>query len=421
MEILVRITRKGSCIAASPECSSKMKFRDFISNTLPRRSKRKGRPSPDSPVVTCNRSVVNSGGSSKDVSTATDPCVNINVFASDCCGHGQHADDLSLSDTESRGYSSDSNFNTIPRARSRIRTNPWLPSPKTSPPLSPLNTPGRYPDSRTLVQTPDSAMEISWSALSDSSSNDLLRNHRRTGHGSESDADSLLDQSVMSEDPVCELSAASPVSFEYEKALESTLEVPGVGRFVGSRDSLNWANRESGLLDDVMLSMRKRRTLPEDDELSDRHRASSEESGASSSTLCNYGIPEEESVEHRPLTEQKSLDSGFYSAHSVVEESTPDRKRSVQEIRSSLQAKVLRLRQEKRLVDEKIREAREEERMRIQHIAHFRRQVSSAKKYVLLETLDKLRDRLSSQSERLQGCYDAVLNRQQMLYRQQSA
>jgi hypothetical protein len=314
-----------------------------------------------------------------------------------------------LSDTESRGSVFDSNFNTIPRARSRIRTNPWLPSPKASPPLS--------PHCRSLAQTPDSAMDASLPALSDFSSDGNRR--KRIACAYDSDTDSLLDQSFTSDDPLsesCPPHTPSPVNFLYEQALESTLEAPEVGRFVESRDALSWANRNSAPWDDAVASLRKSGGLFEGN---DRRRASSEESTASTSTLTCSCIPDEENSAQskRPLTEQKSLDSGFFSSFS---EDSPDRKRSLREIRTSLATKVLRLRQEKHLVDEKIREAREEELIRLQHIVRFQRQTSSARKYVLLETLDKLRARLATQSQRLQECYDIVLDRQQAVYCRQN-
>lgn len=84
-------------------------------------------------------------------------------------------------------------------------------------------------------------------------------------------------------------------------------------------------------------------------------------------------------------------------------------------VRSSLQDKVSMLRREKRVVDEKIREAKEEERIRLLQLDKFRRQLSSTRKEILLRTLDELRRSLNDQSLKLQKLYDIVLLEQRQI------
>ncbi|CAH1775966.1 unnamed protein product [Owenia fusiformis] len=83
--------------------------------------------------------------------------------------------------------------------------------------------------------------------------------------------------------------------------------------------------------------------------------------------------------------------------------------RSIEQIRESLEEKVTRLRKEKWVVSEKIRQAKEEERVRIQEKLRFQRQVTLQRKEMLLKTLQELREKLDSQSYRLQASYNHML------------
>lgn len=86
--------------------------------------------------------------------------------------------------------------------------------------------------------------------------------------------------------------------------------------------------------------------------------------------------------------------------------------RTLPEIRSSLEEKVNILRLEKVIVQQKIREAQEEEQIRLEQRQKFSKQLSVHKKQVLLDTLNDLKDKLENQSRRLQKSYSAVLTMQ---------
>ena len=91
-------------------------------------------------------------------------------------------------------------------------------------------------------------------------------------------------------------------------------------------------------------------------------------------------------------------------------EELPSTGRSLGEVTASLEEKVLLLRQGKHVVHRKIREAREEEMLRRQQKLRFQRLLDIHRKQILLETLQDLRQRLQSQSARLQASYSAVLD-----------
>ncbi|XP_064652812.1 inactive protein tyrosine kinase pTKL-like isoform X2 [Lineus longissimus] len=84
-------------------------------------------------------------------------------------------------------------------------------------------------------------------------------------------------------------------------------------------------------------------------------------------------------------------------------------RRSIGEIQESIGEKVMQLRKDKNLVEEKIRQAREEERIRMQEKLRFQQQVTLHRKQMLLRTLSDLRRRLEGQCQRLQDTYSGVL------------
>ncbi|XP_074656470.1 uncharacterized protein LOC141909765 [Tubulanus polymorphus] len=92
-------------------------------------------------------------------------------------------------------------------------------------------------------------------------------------------------------------------------------------------------------------------------------------------------------------------------------------RRSIGEIQESLQDKVLKLRQEKLIVEAKLKQAKEEQDMRRQVTAQFQRQVTSHRKQVLMRTLSDLRRRLEGQCSRLQTSYSSVLSVQKNVIR----
>lgn len=83
--------------------------------------------------------------------------------------------------------------------------------------------------------------------------------------------------------------------------------------------------------------------------------------------------------------------------------------RSLPDIRCSLQEKVNQLRAEKIIVEEKIREAQEDDKIRLKETQRFRRHLPVYKKQVLIKTLNSLKERLENQSQRLQKSYSTVL------------
>ncbi|KAL8563245.1 hypothetical protein ACOMHN_054660 [Nucella lapillus] len=93
-------------------------------------------------------------------------------------------------------------------------------------------------------------------------------------------------------------------------------------------------------------------------------------------------------------------------------EDLPCTGRPLHEVKASLESEVEVLRQGRRLVSRKIREAREEEMVRQQQKLRFQRLLDIHRKRILLETLQGLRHRLESQSTRLQTSYSAVLSLQ---------
>jgi hypothetical protein len=125
------------------------------------------------------------------------------------------------------------------------------------------------------------------------------------------------------------------------------------------------------------------------------------------SSLDRPETVDEHNQYHQPLT-LPGIKHRKHNPH------TPDltNRRSLEEIHCGLKEKVCRLKAEKRLVDEKIQQAKEEEELRREEKARIEHQVSSLRKQVLLQTLQDLKDNLSDQSRRLQEAYDDVLDMQ---------
>ena len=117
--------------------------------------------------------------------------------------------------------------------------------------------------------------------------------------------------------------------------------------------------------------------------------------------------PVERHQTHRPTT-LPGVKHRKHKAHA----SEPTNRRSLEEIQCGLREKVGRLKAEKRIVDEKIQQAREEEEIRREEMVRIEQEVSSLRKQVLLQTLQDLKDNLSDQSRRLQEAYDDVLDMQ---------
>nr|KAG5685867.1 hypothetical protein BaRGS_003067 [Batillaria attramentaria] len=108
-----------------------------------------------------------------------------------------------------------------------------------------------------------------------------------------------------------------------------------------------------------------------------------------------------------PIPHSSASPSTMFSPHPPHPSSSG---RSLRDVTASLEDKVFFLRQGKQLVNRKIREAREEEMLRQQQKLRFQRLLDIHRKHILLETLQDLRQRLESQSARLQASYSAVLD-----------
>ena len=125
------------------------------------------------------------------------------------------------------------------------------------------------------------------------------------------------------------------------------------------------------------------------------------------STYDAHRRSERSYVVHSP-SRNASLSDGddghFYKNHKITGHVT-----------ESLEQRVERLRQEKNIVDGKIREAREEEVVRQRERQRLHKEAALQRKALLLDTLQELKGRLEGQSERLQNAYVTVLNMQNVI------
>jgi hypothetical protein len=525
-----------------------MKLKDFVVNSLPRSKSKKKKASkkqtlsnskcqnenknipspcssePGSPDVTLNKSLVTDDfhylskiereqtlSSTLPRGTYINVNFNVNEVNKKCTCYKQISPCVSPASPYDRPLSDitppgDSNFNTIPRVRTRIKTNPWLPSPRTSTTDSPMSSEASSPTYAAPQRLNfDNSFDRSFSSDNNnygrydpSAMCTLTRNRDRKSkrHRSDSDSvyssdnDSLLYRSVMSDtdnslhtpekhrpaytfnDGHCSSTPRKPrrnravvnseseqtisdVSFEYEEAFESRME-PDTTTAVGSRDNLDdfygledspTHTPTSTLQHDTPAfnsTLKFRQNLNKyyddscetDDTLCENslrrkiHSKSSQGSIDQPKSTSESEMDQEKdttaSSDNRKETSnqmQESFDSAFESApgtfsmtNSFVsnltttsDPDTHDRKR-LDEIRSSLSQKVRKLREEKLVVDAKIRQAQEEERIRVQEMMRFQKQLTQYRKQLLLQTLRDLKNQLDDQSKRLQTAYSTVLN-----------
>lgn len=94
--------------------------------------------------------------------------------------------------------------------------------------------------------------------------------------------------------------------------------------------------------------------------------------------------------------------------------------RTLPEVKESLQDKINQLRLEKLIVQNKIREAKEEERSRIEQRRLLQGKYPTERKLSLFKTLIDLKQRLENQTLRIQRSYSAVLIMQKNFSRQKS-
>ncbi|ESP03379.1 hypothetical protein LOTGIDRAFT_171465 [Lottia gigantea] len=95
--------------------------------------------------------------------------------------------------------------------------------------------------------------------------------------------------------------------------------------------------------------------------------------------------------------------------------------RTLNQIKSSLEEKVDQLRQEKLIVEQKIQEAQEEERIKKHEKLKFQKQLHYHRKQLLIQTLHDLKEKLENQSDRLQKSYSTILNLQSKFSHRQSS
>ena len=390
----------------------------------------------------------------------------------------------------------DANFNTVPRARTRIKTNPWLTSPKPSPAAScdssptmshltsPLNStvtsPNKFDVRRKLFDFCDADTILNDSSIchkrerqdsvesspvseamsclqssftSDASDNSITANERQSGTTPVPDpcdpwqrmlspidnadqdvsgAEGEMDMSTESWQPLQQLE--SPVSFLYEEEFESQLEEEGLTEELGSQESLWGAGADAQWLSERDLSGAEHgqeegshRSLSDDGAVDsdgtlclDLQQSSEESSAEDSATECpmqeilDEDVPlyqDQVDVPYTYTTEDSDWKSQAFQHSTFPEVTSKPSGRSLNQIRGSLQEKVSRLRKEKMVVDEKVRTAREEERLRQQEKLKLQRQMTLLRKQLLLRTLQDLRAQLHGQSQRLQHAYDHVMAR----------
>ena len=374
-------------------------------------------------------------------------------------------------------------YNTVPRTRTGIRTNPWLPSPRASPATSPAvsattspTCPGmtlffgdegtpksrRFQDAPATVTSfrrhsvewdtePESPMQISMTSDIGSSiattervgspfSVDDDASEKLFSSGNDISNDISLrpecDQVMMdprdSNESVPAADVSDPQAPEVPKPTcppkDSTSE-RDVDLFVQETPTLTTLPGDDVVdAENILLGNEgdANKTDPFGDiEISDatidetnskrRSLFISDDDCSGPTDTCN-SIPE-----HRPvppcigqLAPRNNTTGEGKKVEQQSREQMPrflvNQTRSLDEIRSSLQEKVMRLRREKLLVDEKVRQAQDEDRIRRQEKLRVQRQLTSYRKHVMLRTLHELRAQLERQTERLQATYSDVLD-----------
>lgn len=132
---------------------------------------------------------------------------------------------------------------------------------------------------------------------------------------------------------------------------------------------------------------------------------------------------EDSGVQAKPYFSQRTKKHASYSIEgdepfrdSESKRASGSLQRKILTIRSGLRDKVELLKHEKKVVDQKIREAKEEERIRIRQLEKFRQQLAQTKREILLRTLEDIKRTLALQVLRLQKVYDFVLLEQRQSF-----
>ena len=412
--------------------------------------------------------------------------------------------DLQLHDAKLLIQQGDLGFHGNLKTRSRIKTNPWLPSPRSTPRTTPCSSVNTSPDvspddpKDTIKRFDDSdCLTVDSGVKGSSDSLSSYRSNRKLWERSLSD--SSLHRSFTSEnslspnetEPSLNIEASSSenitpdvvkkltnqkpgdrVSFEYEEAFENQIEAHVCAYRTRDEFSDGYGSDDDVFLDSK--EMKKRLECQLQKKLSEKRsrsqvvESSSDEeedplwrrrdefgsAGDTDDTLIDgagrdavflaYDSPIREAIDSTlaaktPVLsptcasmECESIDSALESATSSLDGTTSmidsghfsmensmevPSERTVSDIRSSLQSKVNQLRREKAIVDEKIRQAQEEERLRVQERMRFQKQLTLHRKQMLLRTLADLKSKLEHQSERLQTSYSSVLGMQRAAVR----
>ncbi|KAL5013147.1 hypothetical protein ScPMuIL_007417 [Solemya velum] len=380
--------------------------------------------------------------------------------------------------SRSRNPSESDSHSTIPKERSRIRTNPWLPSPRATPNNSASD--GMSSDSSSALSvvlldgtrndicledtdkdegiadvTSSENLAYSTDSRGEPLGTDTVERRTRKQTLNLENLNRLSARWSTISDGSIDLNSPStqfylkqfgnidpPVNCEYEETLEYMLETGVIGR------DENYLSTQD-LLDDQSSSLE---TSIEDKDIDAEKNAFPVESKRKACMKLFDGIDESvgdsmvdstdtgysslgrdgqiESEFLNCMTDERSFsESEFMNAVSTMErynDLTDDEHffrpsgRSLSEIRTSLEEKVYQLRQEKIIVQQKIKEAKEEEKVRDRERRKFQRQATKHKKDHLLKTLHGLRERLENQSQRLQASYSSVLSMQQRLTQRES-
>ena len=383
--------------------------------------------------------------------------------------------------------SPDSAYNTIPRTRSGIRTNPWLPSPRPSPVTSPdasvttsPTSPGmtRFfgdecsPKSQrlhdaTIDAMPGRSHSVEWdtdfeSSMQISMTSDIgssIATTERVGSpfSIEDDvSDKLFSSgndisSDVSLRPECDQAmvvdcdgsrgfitctgAVGPLTTHYAKEnspVTDSFSEPAIELFVKETPLMASLQCDDDVCSEGTLPEMKggsNLTVKSDDTRNQtvqvaiegqQNDSTDERPGESTSGRRRMlRIIAQLSPHDCPMNagekERKKLCVQSGTGHET--QSPVGGTRSLDEIRSSLREKVMRLRREKQLVDEKVRLAQDEDRIRRQEKLRVQRQLTSYRKHVMLRTLREMRAQLERQTERLQATYTDVLDTRWTNYR----
>ena len=496
-----------------------MKFLNFLANTLPRTRKSKGDqkklapvspppsiPPPTTPLITLpDKPVVNKPESLAfnkylvtedfhylprnkpvvDENRALNLENNINrdfdskreyvkrIHTSPCASPTYFDDDpLSFGSIQPQAK-----YYTVPRTRTLIRTNPWLPSPMSSPLPSPMTSSTASPTSSEVTNrrgwdpnNPDAEIPMSV----DGSSSCDNRSYLSTEVDSMLDSATLCNQDMTSlEADVTSDALNDNIHSDYDtetlcdRKRDSVIEQLtffSPDSALSSYEDIHASDFEVSFEDgETVITPKKSPDETENFDYEDEFEAIVESVRSESNRLfgadsrsdifssrssfgSRFGGDKRSSFYD---TRRSSLDDKFssldgtrspfddnrsaYDNHSLYRtdsrcssdmvtsldsayESTLSPSRSLVEIQSSLKDTMDKLEEGKTILDEFIREEKEDKLksspVKLPELIKFQKQVTLFRKKLLLETLQDLKNRLDDQGKRLQTAYSSVLNKQ---------